>query len=76
LEAPDGGRGSIVVCIPELADPSEDDKVSTEYTSCLLTHEGRSFDTRATERHRKKDDESQVCCYRRGRVAESHDEGE
>jgi hypothetical protein len=72
----DAGRGPIVVCIPELTDPGEDDKVATEFANCLLHHEGRSFDSRATERHRKKDDESQVCCYRRGHVPEVPDEGE
>ncbi len=64
----DGGREPIVVCIPELSEPTEDDKVSSDFGSCLLHHEGRTFDSHATERHRKKDDESQVCCYRRGRV--------
>ena len=69
-------KRQIVVCIPELTDPGEDDKVATEFANCLLHHEGRSFDSRATERHRKKDDESQVCCYRRGHVPEVPDEGE
>jgi hypothetical protein len=61
----DGGREPVVVCIPELSEAGEEADVAKDYPTCLLEHEGRKFDNRATERHRKKDDESEVCCYRR-----------
>ncbi len=65
-------RASIVMCIPEV-DSSDDSKESQEmaegFEKCPQKYEGRTFDPHATERHRKKDGESEVCCYRRGRVA-------
>jgi hypothetical protein len=61
----DGGREPIIVCVPEISEPGESEDVSHEFPSCLMKHEGRTFDARATERHRKKDDDSEVCCYRR-----------
>ncbi len=70
----DAGSLPLIVCIPELEEPGEEDKVATDYTSCPLEHEGRNFDSKATERHRKKDDESAVCCYRRGVVSSAHEE--
>jgi hypothetical protein len=60
----DGGN-PVIVCIKELEEAGEDGKVSTDYPTCMLEYEGRRFDSRVTERHRKKDDESEVCCYRR-----------
>jgi hypothetical protein len=61
----DGGREPAVVCIPELEEEGNTDDVSEDFPKCLLKHETRTFDSRATTRHRKKDDESEVCCYKR-----------
>ena len=64
----DSGQGDahevMVVCIQELHDPG-DEEMAQDYPSCPVKHEDRSFDERATERHRKRDDENTVCCYRR-----------
>ena len=53
----DGGD-PVVLCIPK---PDDEEDCPSEYA-------GRSYDEKATTRHRAKDDESNVCCYRKGRV--------
>ena len=64
--AVDAGRGPIVLCVPEPEDdPDEDADVSEEFARCLIHQEGRTFDKRATERHRNNGDAGDVCCYRR-----------
>ena len=53
----------VVLCVkPE----KKDDEESSE--DCASEYQGRSYDEKATKRHRDKDDESDVCCYRKGRV--------
>ena len=60
----DGGD-PVVLCVPkpekQEGDESSDDDCPSEY-------QGRSYDEKVTTRHRAKDDESNVCCYRKGRV--------
>lgn len=62
--ARDGGD-PVVLCVPkpekQEGDESSDDDCPSEY-------QGRNYDEKATTRHRAKDDESDVCCYRKGRV--------
>ena len=57
----DGGD-PVVLCVPK---PSENDESSED---CPSEYQGRSYDEKATTRHRAKDDESNVCCFRKGRV--------
>jgi hypothetical protein len=54
----DGGD-PIVLCIKRDDDESSD---------CATEYQDRAYDEKATTRHRAKDDESNVCCYRKGRV--------
>ena len=72
---PDGGTESgpsesepIIVCIQPQSDDDDSD--------CADSYHGRSYDEKATERHRRKDGEEHVCCYRRGRTPRSHEEEE
>ena len=59
----DAGGDPVVLCVkPE----KKDDEESSE--DCASEYQGRSYDEKATKRHRDKDDESDVCCYRKGRV--------
>jgi hypothetical protein len=69
--ARDGGD-PVVLCIPK---PEKKDDDESE--DCPSEYQGRSYDEKATTRHRAKDDESEVCCYRKGRVPRRVDqEGE
>lgn len=69
----DGGD-PVVLCIQK-PEPQEGDEPSGE--DCASEYHGRSYDEKATTRHRAKDDESNVCCYRKGRVPRRVDqEGE
>ena len=63
VDAAADAHEGLVVCVPESSDPG--DETAEDYPHCPLKYEDRSFDVRATERHRKRDDESAVCCYRR-----------
>ena len=60
----DGGD-PVVLCVPK-PEKKDDDESSDE--DCPSEYQGRSYDEKATTRHRAKDDESNVCCYRKGRV--------
>ena len=72
VAARDGGGDPVVLCVPK---PSADNEESSE--DCPSEYQGRSYDEKATTRHRAKDDESSVCCYRKGRVPRRVDqEGE
>ena len=71
--ARDGGD-PVVLCIPK-PEKQEGDESSDE--DCASEYHGRNYDEKATTRHRAKDDESNVCCYRKGRVSRRVDqEGE
>ena len=59
----------IVVCIQPQSENDDD-------SDCADSYHGRSYDTKATERHRRKDGEEHVCCYRRGRTPRSHEDQE
>lgn len=61
---PDGGD-PVVLCIQK-PEKQEGDESSDE--DCPSEYHGRNYDEKATTRHRAKDDESNVCCYRKGRV--------
>jgi hypothetical protein len=61
--ARDGGD-PIMLCVPKPEKKEDDD----ESEDCPSEYQGRSYDEKATTRHRAKDDESTVCCYRKGRV--------
>jgi hypothetical protein len=56
----------IVLCIPK---PEKKDDEESNDDDCPNEYQGRSYDEKATTRHRAKDDESNVCCYRKGRVS-------
>jgi hypothetical protein len=56
--AHDGGD-PLVLCIKRDDDESSD---------CASEYQDRAYDEKATTRHRAKGDESNVCCYRKGRV--------
>ena len=61
------GRDSgdpVAVCVPK---PEKKENEKTNDHDCA-TSTRRSYDEKATKRHRAKDDESEVCCYRKGRV--------
>ncbi|HEY1960439.1 MAG TPA: hypothetical protein VGH28_32735 [Polyangiaceae bacterium] len=60
----------VVLCITP-ASKGDDDENSDDDTDCAATHHGRAYDSHATDRHRKKDGEEHVCCYRRGRSPRS-----
>jgi len=67
----DGGHELVVTCMtPHDDDDGDKEKSSdTNEDDCPKTWEGRNFDERATDRHRRSGgDEANVCCYRRGRV--------
>ena len=60
----------IVLCIqPQTPDDDSD-------SDCADTYQGRSYDEKATARHRRKDGEEHVCCYRRGRTPRSAEKEE
>ena len=61
----EGGHDPVVLCIPKPEGESRDE----ESNDCPNEYENRSYDEKATARHRQKDDESNVCCYRKGRPA-------
>jgi hypothetical protein len=62
----DGGGDPVVLCVPK-PEKQEGDESSDD--DCPSAYQGRSYDEKATTRHRAKDDESTVCCYRKGRVS-------
>ena len=61
----DGGGDPVVLCVPK-PEKKDDDESSDD--DCPAEYQGRNYDEKATTRHRAKDDESNVCCYRKGRV--------
>jgi len=61
----DGGD-PVVLCIAKPEEKKDDDEESSG--DCPSEYQGRSYDEKATTRHRAKDDESNVCCYRKGRM--------
>ena len=69
----DGGD-PVVLCIPKSETRADDESSSDE--DCPSEYEDRSYDEKATTRHRQKDDESNVCCYRKGRVSHHEPAGE
>jgi hypothetical protein len=76
----DGGHDAVIVCVAKPGDDDKDkdktkdndtDDTATNDEGCPTKHDGRNYDERVTARHRKNADESEVCCYRRGRVVPS-----
>ncbi len=61
VAARDGGD-PLVLCVPKSEEKKDDDDESSD---CASELEGRSYDEKATTRHRAKDDETNVCCYRK-----------
>jgi hypothetical protein len=62
VAARDGGE-PVMLCIPKPEEKKEGD--DDESSDCPSEYEGRTYDEKATTRHRAKDDEGNVCCYRK-----------
>ena len=72
--ASEAGPDPFVLCISKGTDgkTDEDDngdgKSDDNDEGCANEWHGRSYDDKATARHRAKGDDTTVCCYRKGRV--------
>ncbi len=61
----------VVLCVPRPDSDSKDD--DEDSSDCPNEYLDRHYDEKATTRHRSKENDSTLCCYRKGRAETPRD---